>query len=106
MKIDTHGGTITFPSVLCDTIVHNFLHRNQDTQKDTAPSIHFVKEKPRPTISSAKAHHINKTFYGDHYTSNDWTVIFELPELKGFSIKHFAQHICQTTKQVDAFVIS
>ena len=45
MKIDTHAGTITLPTVLCDTIVHNFLHRNQDTQKDTAPSIYFVKEK-------------------------------------------------------------
>ena len=31
---------------------------------------------------------------------------FELPELKAFSIKHFPQDICQTTKQVDACHIS
>ena len=43
---------------------------------------------------------------GDLATSIDWTVFFELSELKAFSIKHFPQDICQTTKQVDAFVIS
>ena len=47
-----------------------------------------------------------KTFYGDLAGANDWTVFFELPELKEFSIKHFPQDICQTKKQVDAFVIS
>ena len=51
-------------------------------------------------------HTIKKTLYGDLATSNDWTVLFELPELKEFSIKHFPQDICQTTKQVHAFVIS
>jgi len=66
-----------------------------------------VKEKATAsTISSAKTHNKKKTFYGDLATSNDWTVFFELPELKAFSIKHFPQDICQTTKQVDAFVIS
>ena len=38
-----------------------------------------------------------KTFYGDLATSNDWTVFFELQELKAFSIKCFPQEICQTT---------
>ena len=47
-----------------------------------------------------------KTFYGDLAGANDWTVFFELPELKEFSIKHFPQDICQTKKEVDAFVIS
>ena len=66
-----------------------------------------MKEKASATIiSSAKAHNKKKTLYGDLATSNDWTVFFELPELKSFSIKHFPQDICQTTKQVDAFVIS
>ena len=44
--------------------------------------------------------------FGALATKNDWTVFFELPELKEFSIKHFPQDICQTTKQVYAFVIS
>ena len=93
--------------VLCNAIVRKVQQRNQDTQKDTAPGIHFVKEKASAiTISSAKAHNKKKNFYGDLATSNDWTVFFELPELKEFSIKHFPQDICQTTKQVDAFVIS
>ena len=65
-----------------------------------------MKEKATAsTISSVKTHN-KKTSYGDFATSNDWTVFFELPELKAFSIKHFPQDICQTTKQVDAFVIS
>ena len=33
-------------------------------------------------------------------------LIYLLSELKAFSTKHFPQDICQTTKQVDAFVIS
>ena len=33
-------------------------------------------------------------------------MIGQFPELKAFSIKHFPQDICQTTKQVGAFVIS
>jgi len=93
--------------VLCNAIVRKVQQRNRDSQKDTAPGIHFVKEKATAsTISSAKTHNKKKTFYGDLATSNDWTVFFELPELKAFSIKHFPQDICQTTKQVDAFVIS
>ena len=44
--------------------------------------------------------------YGDLATSNDWTVFFELPEPRAFSIKYSPQDICQTTKQVDAFVIT
>ena len=79
----------------------------ETVKKYTAPGIHFVKEKATAsTISSAKTHNNKKTFYGDLATSNDWTVFFELPELKAFSIKHFPQDICQTTKQIDAFVIS
>ena len=93
--------------VLCNTIVCNVQQRNQNSQKDTAPAIHFVKEKATAsTISSAKTHNKKKSYNGDLATSNDWTVFFELPELKAFSIKHFPQDICQTTKQVDAFVIS
>ena len=93
--------------VLCNAIVRKVQQRNRDSQKDTAPGIHFVKEKATAsTISSAKILNKKKTFYGDLATSNDWTVFFELPELKAFSIKHFPQDICQTTKQVDAFVIS
>ena len=93
--------------VLCNAIVRKVQQCNRDSQKDTALGIHFVKEKATAsTISSAKTHNKKKTFYGDLATSNDWTVFFELPELKAFSIKHFPQDICQTTKQVDAFVIS
>ena len=90
------------------SIVRKVQQCNRDSQKDTAPGIHFVKEKATAsTISSAKTHNKKKnTFSGDLATSNDWTVFFELPELKAFSIKHFLQDICQTTKQVDAFVIS
>ena len=66
-----------------------------------------MKEKATAsTISSAKTHNTKKTFYGDLAPSNDWTVFFDLPELKEFSIKYSPQDICQTTKQVDAFVIS
>ena len=92
--------------VLCNAIVRKVQQRNQDSQKDTAPGIHFVKEKATAsTISSAKTHNRKKTFHGDLATSNDWTVFCEHPD-KAFSIKHFPQDICQTTKQVDAFVIS
>ena len=93
--------------VLCIAIVRKVQQRNQDSQKSKAAGIHFVNEKATATtISSDKGHNKKKTFYGDLATSNDWTVFFELPELKAFSIKHFPQDICQTTKQVDAFVIS
>ena len=89
--------------VLCNAIVCKVQQRNRDSQKNTAPGIHFVKEMTTAsTISSAKILNKKKTFYGDLATSNDWTVFFELPELKAFSIKHFPQDICQTTKQVDA----
>ena len=49
-----------------------------------------MKEKATAsTISSAKTHNKKKTFFGDLATSNDWTVFFELPELKAFSINTF-----------------
>ena len=93
--------------VLCNAIVHKVKQCNQDSQKDTAPGIHFVKEKATAsTISSAKTNNKTKTFYGDLATSNDWTVFFQLPKLKAFSIKHFPQDSCQTTKQVDALNLS
>ena len=85
--------------VLCNAIVHKVQQCNQDSQKDTAPGIHFVKEKATAsTISSAKAHNKKKTCYGDLATSNVWTVLFELPVLKAFSIKYFPQDICQNIK--------
>ena len=92
--------------VLCNAIVRKVQQRNRDSQKDTAPGI--IEKATASTISSAKTHNIKKTFYRDLATSNSWTVFFELTELmiKAFSIKHFPQDICQTTKQVDAFVIS
>ena len=66
-----------------------------------------MKEKASATtINTAKTQSKRKTFYGDLAGANDWTVFFELPELKEFSIKHFPQDICQTKKEVDAFVIS
>ena len=72
--------------VLCNAIVRKVQQRNQDSQKDTAPGIHFVKEKATAsTISSAKILNKKKTFYGDLATSNDWTVFFEFPELKIFA---------------------
>ena len=75
-------------------LVHKVQQHYQDSQKDTAPGICFVKEKATAsTISSAKTHNTEKTFYRDLATSNDWTVFFELPELKAFSIKHFPQDI-------------
>ena len=71
-------------------------------------SVAFILWKKRPLLQQSVQlkQTKKKTFYGDLATSNDWTVFFELPELKAFSIKHFPQDICQTTKQVDAFVIS
>ena len=40
--------------VLCNAIVRKVQQRNRDSQKDTAPGIHFVKEKATAsTISSA-----------------------------------------------------
>ena len=88
--------------VLCNAIVRKVQQRNRDSQKDTAPGIHFVKEKATAsTISSAKTHNKKKTFYGDLATSNDWTVFFELPELKPFSITSWCfYHIL---KQKDLF---
>ena len=66
-----------------------------------------MKEKASATtISTAKTQSKRKTFYGDLAGANDRTVFFELSELKAFSIKHFPPDICQTKKQVDAFVIS
>ena len=66
--------------VLCNAIVRKVQQRNQDSQKDTAPGIHFVKEKATAsTISSAKTHNKKNIFYGDLATSNDWTIFFELP---------------------------
>ena len=66
-----------------------------------------MKEKASATtINTAKMQSKRKTFYGDLAGANDWTVFFELPELKEFSIKHFPQDICQAKKQSDGFVIS
>ena len=49
--------------VLCNAIVHKVQQRNQDSQKDTAPGIHFVKEKTTAsTINSAKTHNNKKYF--------------------------------------------
>ena len=63
--------------VLCNATAHKVQQRNQDIQKDSAPGIHFVKEKATATtISSAKTHNERKTFYGDFGTSNEWTVFF------------------------------
>ena len=43
--------------VLCNAIVLKVQQRNRDSQKDTAPGIHFVKEKATASIiSSAKTH--------------------------------------------------
>ena len=50
--------------VLCNAIVRKVQQYNQETQKDTAPGIHFVKEKASArTISSAKAHNKKQTCY-------------------------------------------
>ena len=49
---------------------------------------------------SVQLKHKHKTFCGDLATSNNWTVFFELRELKVFSIKYFPQDICQTTKKL------
>ena len=47
--------------VLCNAIVRKVQQRNRDSQKDTAPGIHFVKEKATAsTISSAKTHNKKK----------------------------------------------
>ena len=49
--------------VLCNAIVHKVEQCNQDSQIDTAPGIHFVKEKATAsTISSAKTHNNKKDF--------------------------------------------
>ena len=47
--------------VLCNATVSKVQERNQDSQKDTAPGIHFVKEKTTAsTISSAKSNNKKK----------------------------------------------
>jgi len=93
--------------VLCNAIIHKVQQCNADNHKNTISSIQFVKEKASATtINTAKTQSKRKTFYGDLAGANDWTVFFELPELKELSIIHFPQDICQTKKQVDAFVIS
>ena len=75
MKVETRGGTIMCSEFLCNAIVRKIQQRNQDSQNDSAPGIHFVKEKASAsTISSAKTQNKKKTFYGDLATSNDWTV--------------------------------
>jgi hypothetical protein len=91
--------------VLCNAIIHKVQQCNADNHKNTISSIQFVKEKASATtINTAKTQSKRKTFYGDLAGANDWTVFFELPELKTFSIKLFPQDICQTKKQIDAFV--
>ena len=93
--------------VLCNAIIHKVQQCNADNHKNNISGIQFVKEKASATtINTAKTQSKRKTFYGDLAGANDWTVFFELPELKAFSIKHFPQDICQTKKEVDAFVIS
>ena len=50
--------------VLCNAIVRKVQQCNQDSQKDTAPGIHFVKEKATAsTISLAKTHNKKKRLY-------------------------------------------
>ena len=58
--------------VLCNAIVHKvqqlLLQHNQDSQKDSAPGIHFVKEKATAaTISSAQTHNNKKTIWASCY---------------------------------------
>ena len=74
---------------------------NADNHKNNISGIQFVKEKASATtINTAKIQSKRKTFYGDLAGANDWTVFFELPELKEFSIKHFPQDICQTKNKL------
>ena len=95
-KTDTHGGIIMC-SEFC--AMQSFTKYNSvanaDNHKNNISGIQFVKEKASATtINTAKTQ--RKTFYGDLAGANDWTVFFELPELKEHSIKHFPQDICQT----------
>ena len=93
--------------VLCNAIIHNVQQCNADNHKNNISGIQFVKGKASATtINTAKIQSKKKTLYGDLAGANDWTVFFEIPELKAFSIKQFPQDIYQTKKQVDAFVIS
>ena len=82
--------------LLCNAIIHKVQQCNADNHKNNISGIQFVKEKASATtINTAKMQNKRKTFYGDLAGANDWTVFFELPELKAFSIKHFPQVICQ-----------
>ena len=74
--------------VLCNAIIHKVQQCNADNHKNNISGIQFVKEKASAT---AKTQSKRKTFYGDLAGANDWTVFFELPELKELSIKHFPQ---------------
>ena len=47
--------------------------------------------KKRPLLQQSVHTDKKKDFLWDLASSNDWTVFFELPELKAFSIKHFPQ---------------
>jgi len=56
-----------------------------------------VKEKASTTtINTATTQSKRKTFCRELAGANDWTVFFELLELKEFSIKIFPQDSCQT----------
>ena len=88
-------------------LIHKVQQCNADHHKNNISGIQFVKEKASgTTINTATLQSKRKTFYGDLAGANNWTVYFELPELKEFLIKHFPQDIYQTKKQVDAFFIS
>ena len=103
----THFMCLFFLTGLRPLSIYLYINNVIETVKKIQP-LAFILWKKRPLLQQSVQlkHNIKKAFYGDLDTSNDWSVFFRLPELKAFSIKHFPQDNFQTTKQVDAFVIS
>ena len=87
--------------VLCNAIIHKVQQCNADNHKNNISGIQFVKEKASATtINTAKTQSKRKTFYGDLAGANDWTVFFELPELKELSINTFLKTYAKLKKKL------
>jgi Reverse transcriptase (RNA-dependent DNA polymerase) len=93
--------------VLCNAIVKKIQQRNADKVLQKVQPICFVKATgncdsfKNSTIAKPKLHR-----YGELTPANDWSVYFDLPELKDFSVEKFPQEVCKTDKRVDAFILS
>ena len=78
--------------VLCNAIVRKVQQHNQDSQKDTAPGIHFVKEKATASTTSLAKTHTHT------HTHKRLSMEILLPQMLGqFSLNFQTQGILNKT---------